>query len=55
MARGARPGCSPNAVPSAARCGGRQSTDPAQVGTAQLVQAGVRELQLRLDTRRAAT
>lgn len=33
---------------------GRQSTDPVQVGTAQLVQAGVRELQLRLDTRRAA-
>ena len=31
---------------------GRQNTDPVQVGTAQLVQAGGRELQL--DTRRAA-
>ena len=32
----------------------RQRADPVQVGAAQLVQAGVRELQLRLDTRRPA-
>jgi len=33
---------------------GGQLVDPGQVGTAQLVQTGVRELQLRLDTRRPA-